>query len=65
MLARILIALSGAVVLLLMLVLIVLGNNIMPREKFYDCSIAEFSPDYPAEVKNECRRIRSQKLTTI
>ena len=25
----------------------------------YDCSIAEISPDYPAEVVNECRRMRS------
>lgn len=27
--------------------------------KVYDCSIAEISPDYPVEVKNECRRIRA------
>jgi len=24
----------------------------------YDCSLAEISPDYPPEVKNECRRLR-------
>ena len=27
----------------------------------YDCSIAEISPDYPREVVNECRRMRSGK----
>ena len=24
----------------------------------YDCSIAEFHPDYPIEVKEECRKIK-------
>lgn len=27
----------------------------------YDCSIAEISPDYPPEVKAECRRIMYEK----
>jgi hypothetical protein len=27
--------------------------------RVYDCSIAEISPDFPIEVKNECRRIRA------
>jgi ATP/ADP translocase len=30
--------------------------------KVYDCSIAEISPDYPIEVKNECRRIRANYI---
>lgn len=29
--------------------------------KLYDCSLAEISPDYPIKVKEECRKIRSQK----
>jgi hypothetical protein len=32
------------------------------RTKVYDCSIAEISPDYPIEVKNECRRIRANYI---
>jgi hypothetical protein len=24
----------------------------------YDCSIAEFHPDYPLQVKEECRKIK-------
>lgn len=64
MIARIGIALGGALVLALMLSLIIFGNNLLPRERVYDCSLAEFHPDYPVEVKNACRRIRSQKLTT-
>lgn len=36
----------------------------MPRHgtKVYDCSLAEISPDYPIEVKNECRRIRAKYI---
>jgi hypothetical protein len=32
----------------------------MPKHgvKIYDCSLAEISPDYPTEVKNECRKAR-------
>jgi hypothetical protein len=30
--------------------------------RVYDCSIAEISPDYPVEVKNECRRIRAKYI---
>ena len=27
----------------------------------YDCRMAEISPDFPPEVRNECRRLRSIK----
>jgi hypothetical protein len=30
----------------------------MPTEVVYDCSIAEFHPDFPPKVKEECRRLR-------
>ena len=30
----------------------------------YDCSLAEISPDYPIEVKEQCRKLRSKDLTT-
>lgn len=32
------------------------------KVKVYDCSIAEISPDYPIEVKNECRKIRAENF---
>ena len=28
----------------------------------YDCSISEISPDYPIEVKEQCRKLRAEKL---
>jgi hypothetical protein len=26
--------------------------------RYYDCSLAEISPDFPLEVKEQCRKIR-------
>jgi hypothetical protein len=36
----------------------------MPKQqgRMYDCSLAEISPDYPVLVKEECRKLRSQKI---
>jgi hypothetical protein len=35
----------------------------MPEEriKFYDCGMAEWHPDIPKEVKEECRKQRMQQ----
>lgn len=30
-----------------------------PEPARYDCSMAEFHPDYPPKVREQCRRIRS------
>ena len=29
----------------------------MPKGRFYDCGMAEWHPDIPVEVKEECRRL--------
>jgi hypothetical protein len=29
--------------------------------RYYDCSLAEISPDIPLEVKDQCRKIRYQR----
>lgn len=31
-----------------------------PKGRYYDCSISEISPDFPVEVKEECRKLRSE-----
>ena len=36
--------------------LLALHNVTIPEYKVYDCRIAEMHPDYPIEVKEECRR---------
>ena len=30
-------------------------------EVVYNCSIAEISPDYPVQVKEQCRKLRLEK----
>ena len=60
-LALIIIACTVAVVLTWMLWLII------PRESYrvYDCSLAEFHPDYPPAVREECRRIRHEQKNFV
>jgi hypothetical protein len=31
--------------------------------RYYDCRMAEFHPDYPREVREQCRLIMSRKAT--
>jgi len=60
-LALIIIACTVAVVLTWVLWLII------PRESYrvYDCSLAEFHPDYPPAVREECRRIRHEQKNFV
>ena len=51
-----------AVGLCLAMIGIIVFNSDMPNRQYYDCSIAEFHPDYPQQVKEECRRLRSAKI---
>jgi hypothetical protein len=44
--------------------MILLAHQIQPgRGQTYDCSLAEFHPDYPLEVKRKCREIRKGSIT--
>lgn len=43
--------------------LIVFGNTFQ-QERVYDCSLAEFHPDFPPKVREECRKLRSKKYIT-
>lgn len=36
----------------------ILSNVDMPTYKIYDCGMAEWHPDIPNEVKEECRKRR-------
>ena len=40
--------------------LIININKVVPTGKWYDCSISEISPDFPIELKQECRKLRSE-----
>lgn len=44
---------------------IALYDKLVPVDvKVYNCDLAEISPDYPVEVRDECRRIRIGKSIT-
>ena len=40
-------------------------NGFDQKGQYYDCSIAEFHPDYPLEVKQKCRELLKRKVTDI
>jgi len=45
--------------LLIFLVVIILVSDFgRGQTVIYDCSLSEISPDFPIEVKEECRRLR-------
>ncbi len=33
-----------------------------PQGRYYDCGMAEWHPDIPSQVKEECRRIRAENF---
>lgn len=33
-----------------------------PQGKAYDCTVAEFHPDYPVDVKEACREIMKNRI---
>ncbi len=43
-----------------MIGLVVIGNG-LPTQRVYDCGMAEWHPDIPPQVKEECRK-RSAKI---
>jgi hypothetical protein len=51
--------------IVLLVVALVCFISIEPTEHYYDCSLAEFHPDYPKEVREQCRALRQQPKTSI
>jgi hypothetical protein len=49
-------------ILLLVCILILANADWNNRTVIYDCNLAEISPDYPQEVKTECRRLRIEEF---
>ena len=40
---------------------VILGLTPMPEHRVYDCSLAEWHPDIPVEVKKQCRELKQQE----
>ena len=36
-------------------------HSVLPKEAVYDCRLSEISPDIPVDVKEKCRKLRSNK----
>jgi predicted carbohydrate-binding protein with CBM5 and CBM33 domain len=54
---------GNAISIIMMMVLVgIAAWGIMhgPRSRVYDCSLAEFHPDFPVAVREECRRIKRE-----
>lgn len=49
---------------LAMVGLIVFGNS-LPTTRVYDCGMAEWHPDIPLEVREECRKLRLKNTITV
>lgn len=46
-------------------VLVGLASSQSGNGKVYDCTLAEISPDFPIEVKEECRRLNAGRTTKV
>jgi len=49
---------------LAMVWLIIFGSR-LPTTRVYDCGMAEWHPDIPLEVREECRKLRSKNNVTV
>ncbi len=49
------------IVLISISLFILVTNEWRDRGRVYDCGMAEWHPDIPKEVKEECRRIRHKE----
>lgn len=49
------------VVFLIAITILIVSSHSKNKVKVYDCSLSEISPDYPIEVKEECRKVRYEE----
>jgi hypothetical protein len=47
------------IALVLICVIFLVYTDFGKGPRVYDCSLSEISPDYPIEVKEACRKLRS------
>jgi phospholipid N-methyltransferase len=51
-------------ILVLCVTMYVITSRILPKKvKTYDCRIAEISPDFPPDVREQCRKLNVRKIT--
>lgn len=54
----------GKIIILILLIftIFLLMNMNEERSKVYDCGLAEWHPDIPPRVKEECRQLRREEI---
>lgn len=52
----------GLVLLILLVIFIVAWSDFGKQTRVYDCSLADISPDFPQEVKDECLKLRLEEF---
>ncbi len=51
----------GFILLIILVIFIMAWSDFGKGPKVYDCRISEISPDFPPEVREECRRLRLEE----
>lgn len=51
----------GFILLILVVIFIMAWSDFGKQSKVYDCRISEISPDFPPEVREECRKLKLQE----
>ena len=59
------IALFACSLTLMCVTLYILFTVPMHGTRVYDCRLAEISPDYPLEVKQECRKLNAKEIKGV
>jgi len=49
------------IIILILLMIILLSSDFAGQRKIYDCNYSEINPDFPQDVKDECRRLRHEQ----
>ncbi len=52
----------GFILLVILVIFIMAWSDFGKQPKVYDCRIAEISPDFPPEVREECRKLMKEEL---
>jgi hypothetical protein len=50
-----------AIISVLGILIVVLFLGPENKGRYYDCRLSEISPDFPVDVREECRRIRLEE----
>ena len=49
---------AGALFIAVFVISTMIGRDNNSRGRYIDCSLAEFSPDFTKEMREQCRKIR-------